>query len=144
MHSSRNTAATVFGSRIPRCRIFTRNHGLDPAELLAPFDFWVGCKLMGRMAKLTQGARGQRGIPGPPGPRGSAGATGHSGARGAKGAKGARGPKTRPPGLKGRQRLLLSVERHIENIYGELTVQMQRLAKLQAQVDELRAKIRRV
>ena len=68
---------------------------------------------------------------------------GHSGARGAKGAKGAMGAKTQA-GPKARQRLLLSVERHIENIYGELTVQMQRLAKLQAQVDELRAKIRRV
>ncbi len=40
--------------------------------------------------------------------------------------------------------MLASVERHIENIYGELTVQMQRLAKLPAQVDELRAKIRKV
>jgi hypothetical protein len=34
------------------------------------------------------------------------------------------------------------VDRHIENIYIELSTQMRRLAKLQAQVDELRDKIR--
>lgn len=96
------------------------------------------------MAKQKQGPRGQRGIPGPPGPRGSAGATGQSGARGAKGAKGAKGGRTRTHGGKGRQRLLMSVERHIENIYGELTAQLQRLAKLQVQVDELRSKLKRV
>lgn len=90
------------------------------------------------MAKQKQGPRGQRGIPGPPGPRGSAGATGQSGARGAKGGR------TRTHGGKGRQRLLMSVERHIENIYGELTAQLQRLAKLQVQVDELRSKLKRV
>lgn len=107
------------------------------------------------MAKQKQGRRGRRGIPGPPGPRGSAGATGHSGARGATGAAGAKGA-TGPTGATGakgaqtpthgkaRQRLLLSLERHIENIYAELTVQMTRLGKLQAQVDELRAKVRRV
>lgn len=101
------------------------------------------------MAKQKQGRRGRRGIPGPPGPRGSAGATGHSGARGAtgaagaKGATGATGAQT-PTHGKARQRLLLSLERHIENIYAELTAQMTRLGKLQAQVDELRAKVRRV
>lgn len=88
----------------------------------------------------NQGPRGLRGIPGPPGPRGAAGATGHSGARGPKGAKGS----TRPATSSERQRLLVSVERHIENIYGELTVQMQRMAKLQEQVEELRGKPKRI
>ena len=107
------------------------------------------------MAKQTQGPRGYRGIPGPPGPAGSvgsageqgpigksgpAGATGRSGARGATGATGS----PRRSDGKNRRRLLVTVERHIENIYGELTVQMQRLAKLQRQVDELRAKLRQV
>jgi hypothetical protein len=99
------------------------------------------------MAKQTQGRRGKRGVPGPPGPAGKAGEGGHAGATGetgARGPKGARGATTRARDGKGRRRLLASVERHIENIYGELTVQMRRLAKLQAQVDELRAKIRRV
>ena len=107
------------------------------------------------MAKQQKGPRGQRGLPGPPGPRGSAGlagdqgpvgqsgpagATGHSGARGPAGAK----ASARPSSNKGRRRLLIAVERHIENIYGELTTQMQRMEKLQAQVDELRAKLRQV
>jgi hypothetical protein len=108
------------------------------------------------MTKARARTRGQQGIPGPPGPRGSAGSvgvqgppgktgragvTGQSGARGPKGAK---GTTTLQPGAKGRRRLLLSVERHIENIYGELTVQMRRLAKLQVQVDELRAKLKQI
>jgi hypothetical protein len=92
------------------------------------------------MAKKKQGPRGKRGIPGPPGPRGPAGAAGHSGARGPKGARGTGRPATASE----RRRLLVSVERHIENIYGELTAQMQRMAKLQKQVDELRAKLKRI
>lgn len=91
------------------------------------------------MAK-NQGPRGLRGVPGPPGARGAAGATGHTGTRGPKGDKGS----SRLATVSERQRLLVSVERHIENIYGELTVQMRRMAKLQAQVDELRAKLKRI
>jgi uncharacterized sporulation protein YeaH/YhbH (DUF444 family) len=75
---------------------------------------------------------------------GKGGRTGATGQAGARGAKGAKGSTRRAASFKGRRRLLASVERHIENIYGELTVQMSRLAKLQTQVDELRAKIRRV
>jgi hypothetical protein len=108
------------------------------------------------MAKQARGPRGQRGIPGPAGPTGSvgspgeqgpigksgpAGTTGKSGERGATGAKGS---GTRNANSKSRRRLLVSVERHIENIYGELTAQMQRMTKLQKQVDELRAKLRQV
>lgn len=99
------------------------------------------------MAKQQQGRRGKRGVRGPAGPAGKAGKGGHAGATGhmgARGQKGATGSTTRPPIVKGRRRLLASVERHIENIYGELTVQMQRLAKLQAQIDELRAKLKQV
>ena len=106
------------------------------------------------MAKLKQGARGEQGISGPPGPTGlsgsdgsrgltgkagPAGAAGHTGARGAKGATGSKAPASG----KGRQRFIAAVDRHIENIYGELTVQMKRMAKIQLQVDELRDKIRR-
>jgi hypothetical protein len=40
--------------------------------------------------------------------------------------------------------LIIAVDRHIENIYGELTAQMTRMARIQAQVDELRAKIRKI
>ena len=105
------------------------------------------------MAKLKHGARGERGIPGPPGPpgvsgsdgtrgltgkTGPVGAAGHTGARGAKGATGSKAPTG-----KGRQRFIAAVDRHIENIYGELTVQMKRMARIQLQVDELRDKIRK-
>jgi hypothetical protein len=106
------------------------------------------------MAKQGQGPRGHRGIPGPQGPPGSAGSAGKqgrigkSGRAGATGRSGARGPVgakgSDSPGGKSRRRLLVSVDRHIENIYGELTAQMQRMGKLQQQVDELRAKIRQV
>jgi len=40
--------------------------------------------------------------------------------------------------------LIKAVDRHIENIYGELTAQLNRLARIQSQVDELREKIRRI
>lgn len=106
------------------------------------------------MAMLRKGARGERGIPGPPGPpglsgsdggrgltgkAGPVGAAGHTGARGAKGATGSKAPGS----VKGRRRFIAAVDRHIENIYGELTVQMKRMAKIQAEVDELRDKIRK-
>ena len=107
------------------------------------------------MAKPTKGARGARGIPGPPGPRGAAGSvghqgpTGHAGRSGAPGRTGARGQAGKgapvPSGdAKKRRVLLASVDRHIENIYGELTVQMKRMAKLQAQIDELRYQVKRI
>jgi len=70
---------------------------------------------------------------------GAAGHTGHTGARGAKGATGSKAPASG----KGRKRFIAAVDRHIENIYGELTVQMKRMARIQLQVDELRDKIRK-
>jgi hypothetical protein len=82
------------------------------------------------------GSEGGRGLTGK---TGAAGAAGRTGARGQKGAKG-----TRPAaGGKGRKRFIAAVDRHIENIYGELTTQMKRMAKIQSQVDELRDKIRK-
>lgn len=107
------------------------------------------------MAKQTKGPRGYRGIPGPPGPRGSdgldgdQGPTGRSGPAGAAGRTGARGmtgAKGSATGTsdKARRHVLRSVEQHIDNIYVELTAQMRRMAKLQEQVDELRAKLRLV
>ena len=41
------------------------------------------------------------------------------------------------------RRFIAAVDRHIENIYGELTIQMKRMARIQAQVDDLRDKIRK-
>lgn len=108
------------------------------------------------MAKQKRGARGERGAPGPAGPAGASGSegdrgltgragpvgkAGHVGAKGAKGTKGATGSKA-PSSAKGRRRFIAAVDRHIENIYGELSVQMKRMARIQTQVDELREKIR--
>ena len=99
-----------------------------------------------------QGPRGERGIPGPPGPRGRdgpMGARGKTGARGPRGTTGARGTigKTGPAGAMAqndRMEILGVVEGQIEDIYRELDLQMKRTAQLQAQVDEVRARIRQL
>ena len=111
-------------------------------------------------------ARGQRGIPGPAGPsgpagpRGRRGATGKAGARGKTGSRGEPGPRgitgapgepgvTGPPGADavepaGREQLLLDIERHLDNVYRELDVQMTRMSDLQAQIEDLRNRVRRL
>jgi chaperonin cofactor prefoldin len=66
------------------------------------------------------------------------GAAGHAGPRGAQGTAG-----TKAVTGKGRQRLIAAVDRHIENIYTELSTQMKRMSKIQSQIDELREKLRR-
>jgi collagen triple helix repeat protein len=115
-----------------------------------------------------KGVRGERGIPGPPGPAGPAGkqgatgqqgatgvtgqrgATGATGQRGATGARGAQGPNGAvgsPEGtLGGRSRikLIADVDQHITRIYHELDVQMKRTAQIQVELDDLRAKVRRL
>jgi hypothetical protein len=83
---------------------------------------------------------GERGLTGK---AGVAGATGRPGARGAKGSTGSTGSQGRVVTSPGRRRLIAAVDRHIENIYSELTVQMKRMAKIQAQIDELRERVRR-
>jgi hypothetical protein len=57
---------------------------------------------------------------------------------------GRKGAKAGIASSKDRKRLIKAVDRHIENIYGELTAQLNRLTKLQAHVDDLREKIRRL
>jgi hypothetical protein len=81
---------------------------------------------------------------GPAGPPGKSGAAGERGPMGRAGRAGAPGAKGAPFGVSGKQRkrFVAAVDRHIENIYTELSVQMKRIARVQAQVDELRDKIR--
>jgi hypothetical protein len=103
--------------------------------------------------------REERGVPGPPGPAGPAGKqgltgqrgpTGATGQRGAPGARGAQGPTGAigPPegGIAGRNRikLLADVDQHITRIYHELDLQMRRTAQIQVELDDLRAKVRRL
>src|SRR5437868_6100950 len=95
-------------------------------------------------------ARGQRGIPGPPGPSGPAGrqgaigktgATGKSGVRGNAGPRGATG-KTITAHFAGGKQAILELDEHLGAIYQELDIQLKRMAQIQVQVDELRAKVK--
>jgi hypothetical protein len=81
---------------------------------------------------------------------GMTGATGATGAQGAHGAKGTHGDKG-ARGLTGsarddgsRKAALLSVGEHIDKIYAELEIQVNRLTELQRELNELRAKIRHI
>jgi hypothetical protein len=98
-------------------------------------------------AVATQGKRGEKGLRGPAGPPGKSGVAGERGPMGRAGrvgAPGAKGARGAPVGVSGKQRkrFVAAVDRHIENIYTELSVQMKRMARIQAQVDDLREKIR--
>lgn len=84
------------------------------------------------MAKATK--RGPQGPPGPPGPRGPRGKPGQRGEQGVRG-QGASA---------NRGTLLTEVNGHIEDIYRELNVQLQRMSQIQRQVDELREKVKRL
>jgi uncharacterized sporulation protein YeaH/YhbH (DUF444 family) len=66
------------------------------------------------------------------------GKAGRVGAAGARGERGAASTAAR----QGRKRFIAAVDRHIENIYTELSAQMKRMARIQGQVDELRDKIK--
>ena len=100
------------------------------------------------------GARGARGVPGPPGPAGHTGAIGKSGAAGKTGKTGARGPKG-AMGARGNlgaaaaggtvnREALSRIHDQIQDIYHELDVQLRRMAQLQMQLDEVRAKVERL
>ena len=111
------------------------------------------------------GIPGPPGPPGPAGPRGPAGPTGHRGTKGLRGLSGQRGERglpgltgrPGPTGERGRRGATASaklptsalqqfneVERTIEDIYQELEVQMHRMAQIQQQLDELRAKMKQL
>lgn len=90
-----------------------------------------------------QGQRGERGIPGPTGPagpRGPGGPRGKTGASGLMGATGPAGPVTPSDHLN----KLVAVNDQIEHIHHELSVQMTRMSQLQAEVDEVRATLKRL
>jgi|SRR5581483_5426447 len=91
--------------------------------------------------------RAQRDIPGPPGPTGPQGPQGERGKTGDHGATGARG-RTGAAGtgiavnVPGRVQLVRLLDEHLEIIYRDLDIQMKRMAQIQAQVDELRKKVK--
>jgi hypothetical protein len=93
------------------------------------------------------GARGERGATGARGERGATGSRGATGARGAKGDRGLQGSTGErglvgPAGPSDRKIIVAEVTAHIDRIYKELDIQMRRMAQIQAELDELRAKIR--
>ena len=79
-----------------------------------------------------QGLVGAKGTQGPQGARGTTGATGKVGATGSESRTTARQ----------RIKITAEVEHHFDHIYKELRIQLARMAQIQAEVDELRAKIR--
>lgn len=84
---------------------------------------------------------GTRGPMGPPGPPGERGPTGPSGRRGAKGA---RGPNAvLAPDADARD-LIKALDSQVDGIYKELTLQMNRMARIQSQLEDVRAAIRRL
>jgi hypothetical protein len=99
--------------------------------------------------------RGKRGVPGPPGPAGptgTGGPAGHRGASGRRGATGERGAQGQtgavgPQGSSGgrsRIKQFADVDQHITRIDHELNVQMKRMSQIQAELDDLRRKVRRL
>ena len=91
---------------------------------------------------MAKQKRGPRGIPGPRGPAGPPGKTGHIGPVGHEGPRGPEASVATPTTSKARNQLLHAVDRHIDNIYSELTVHMRHITRLQAEVDEVRAKVK--
>jgi len=108
-------------------------------------------------SKGAPGDRGLQGIPGPPGPAGPTGIQGKIGQRGPMGKTGARGAKGLV-GAKGthgeqgatghepprRRKLLEVVQVQINRIDRELHVQMVRMSQIQADVDGLRANLKKL
>ncbi len=96
----------------------------------------------------TKDDRGKQGIPGPAGPAGPRGYFGKTGGQGMSGRRGAIGPRGKigkaPGKPKEHLRVMRDVDKHLENIYRELDTHIGRMAKLQREIDELRARIRAV
>jgi collagen triple helix repeat protein len=90
------------------------------------------------------------GKPGPRGPQGARGRRGPAGARGPTGTLGRRRPigkpgRTGPPGVQGTQQrneVLEIMEKHFDDVYQQLEVQLKRMAQIQAQLDVLEATVR--
>src|SRR4051812_39430364 len=88
-----------------------------------------------------KGAPGPPGPSGPPGPIGKTGAHGSAGRAGRRGAAGMKGPSGRVRGAAGHH-FLQEVDRHLENVYRELDTHIKRMGTIQAQIDDLRAKLK--
>ena len=106
---------------------------------------------MSPLRKTKKASRGQRGIPGPPGPAGPEGSKGDTGRRGIEGPRGrtglsgesgAVGPAGKAGSLKDLARQIAYVDRSIENIYNEMSTHIDRMTRLQRELDTLREVVR--
>ena len=91
-----------------------------------------------------RGPRGQKGARGPRGARGPVGARGPSGQLGRRGPIGKPGRRG-PGGVQGPQQqneALEVMEKHFDDVYRQLEVQMKRMAQIQAELDILGATVR--
>ena len=87
------------------------------------------------------GKPGRAGLRGASGSRGVAGVKGATGLTGKRGAVGA----TRLPWSGNASAFALTgIHKQIENIYNDLNIQMKRMAQVQAELDEVRAKLQRM
>lgn len=84
-----------------------------------------------------RGPRGLRGPAGRAGPAGPVGPQGRDGPRGKTGKTGPKGAVAEPPSLE-------LVNEQIDAIGHELSIQLQRMAQIQYQLDELRANVNRL
>jgi hypothetical protein len=106
---------------------------------------------MTRAKQPNESYQGQRGIPGPPGPAGKAGAKGLKGDTGRRGVEGPRGltgsagavgPAARVGNIQDVARQLSYVDRSIDNIYNEMGTHIERMTRLQRELDILRERVR--
>ena len=98
-------------------------------------------------ASGARGKRGLQGVPGRTGQRGpvgvgKTGATGRKGATGARGTRGGVGPAGALAGSEHTE--ILIIERRIEDLYELLNVQSKRTVRMQGQLDEEHAKLKKL
>jgi len=88
------------------------------------------------------GQTGQQGVKGETGARGLEGPRGQIGLTGPSGSSGALGPVGRTGNLEDIAKQVAYIDRSIESIYKELGAQIERMTKLQRDLDALRAIVR--
>jgi hypothetical protein len=93
----------------------------------------------------TRGAKGRQGATGAIGKTGRKGSRGERGLTGAVGKRGAVGPigRTRR-GTVVPHVAIGSLNKQIDKVYGELEIQMKRMAQVQAELDDVRGKLQQL
>ena len=100
-------------------------------------DMWKKKPAEARREERRGSARGPAGPQGPAGPAGPSGPQGPEGPRGKTGKTGPKGSDAELPSLE-------LVNEQIDKIGHELRIQLQRMAQIQHQLDEVRANVKRL